>query len=54
MSKEFDYIPQVMPIDITLGSFYPIMLFIVLTISILTGWDVKFEGKNGELSQENI
>lgn len=49
MSEQFSYIPSVTPIEITLGAFYPIILFCVLTFSIITGWDVKFEGKDGEL-----
>lgn len=53
MSTQFSYIPNITPIQITMGAFYPIVLFVVLSVSIVTGWDVKFEGKNGELV-ENI
>ena len=49
MSEQFSYIPTVTPTEITLGAFYPVILFCILTFSIITGWDVKFEGENGEL-----
>lgn len=52
MSEQFNYIPSITPMEISLGAFYPIVLFCVLTFSIFTGWDVRGEGSNGEL--ENI
>lgn len=53
LSEEFAYIPSITPIDITLGSFYPIILFIVLTFSVVVGWDVIYEGKQGEATKTN-
>lgn len=45
--KSNQYLPMVTPMDIFIGSFYPIVLFFVLFVSILTGWDRIYEGKNG-------
>ena len=42
ISEEFSQ-ASVTPIQISLGTLYPFILFIVLTFSILSGWDVKFE-----------
>lgn len=49
LTEEFPYIPAITPAAISAGSFYPMVLFVVLLISILTGWNVVFEGKNGEV-----
>ena len=42
ISEEFSQ-ASVTPMQISLGTLYPFILFIVLTFSILSGWDVKFE-----------
>lgn len=49
MSQEFSYIPPITPAAISVGCFYPIVLFFVLLGSILTGWDVVYEGPGGEV-----
>ena len=37
------------PLQIFSGAFYPMVLFVVLTISILTGWDRIYEGPDGAI-----
>lgn len=49
MVEEYSYLPSVTPIQIFSGAFYPMVLFVVLTVSILTGWDRKYEGPNGTM-----
>ena len=44
ISEEFSQ-ASVTPMQISLGTLYPFILFIILTFSILSGWDVKFEDK---------
>lgn len=53
LQSQFDYIPAISPVDIFLGSFYPMVLFLVLTYSIITGWDRKYEGQQGELTSKS-
>lgn len=53
LAEEYAYVPSVSPIEITAGSFYPIVLFVVLIGSVLSGWDVIYEGKNGEKEKSN-
>lgn len=50
MSQEFSYIPSITPGAISSGCFYPIVLFFVLLGSILSGWDVIFEGEDGKIA----
>lgn len=50
--QESSYLPPVTPFQIFSGAFYPMILFIVLTFSILTGWDRIFEGENGMISKK--
>ena len=52
MVEEYSYLPSVTPIQIFNGAFYPMVLFVVLTVSILTGWDRKYEGPNGTMVSE--
>lgn len=52
MTEEYSYLPAITPIQIFSGAFYPMILFVVLTLSILTGWDRKFEGPNGTLVKQ--
>lgn len=47
MVEESSYLPAVTPMQIFSGAFYPMVLFFVLLISILTGWDRIYEGENG-------
>ncbi len=57
LRTEYAYIPEITAIDVSLGSFYPMVLFVVLSFSVLSGWDVKFEGRDGALvndSQEKM
>ena len=42
--EEYSYLPAVTPLQIFSGAFYPMVLFVVLTVSILTGWDRIYEG----------
>jgi Na+/H+ antiporter NhaC len=48
LQKEYSFIQGITPIQIALGSFHPMMLFLVLSYSVATGWGRDFEGKNGE------
>ena len=41
------HLPSVTPMEIFSGAFYPMVLFLVLLVSILTGWDRIYEGENG-------
>ncbi len=50
LQAQYAYIPSITPIDIFKGSFYSMVLFAVLTYSIVTGWDRKYEGEKGDLS----
>lgn len=54
LSQEFSYIPSITPAAISAGCFYPIVLFFVLLGSILTGWDVVFEGDEGEVVRKRV
>lgn len=49
--EESSYLPAVAPSQIFSGAFYPMVLFFVLLISILTGWDRIYEGKNGAVER---
>ena len=52
LRAEYAYIPQISAIDVAIGSFYPIVLFFVLGFSVLTGWDMRYEGADGELTKD--
>lgn len=54
MAAQYSYLPAVTPVQVFSGAFYPMVLFVVLTFSVITGWDRKFEGPNGELVKEPI
>lgn len=45
--EENSYLTAVTPIQIFSGAYYPMMLFVVLLVSILTGWDRIYEGPDG-------
>lgn len=47
MVEESTYLPAVTPIQIFSGAFYPMILFVVLFVSVITGWDRIYEGENG-------
>lgn len=36
------------PVDVALGLVYPVILFVVLLIAVITGWGLRYEGPNGE------
>lgn len=40
------------PVQVALGTFYGVALFLVFLVSVLTGWGRDFEGKNGESVKE--
>lgn len=42
------------PYQVALGSLYSFILFLVLLFAVITGWGLKYEGKNGEELKENI
>ncbi|NLJ79261.1 MAG: Na+/H+ antiporter NhaC family protein [Tissierellia bacterium] len=48
LQGEYAFIPDVNPIQITISSFYPIALFLVLSFSVFTGWGREYEGTDGE------
>lgn len=45
LQSEYSFIPSISASQIFLGCFYPMVMFLVLMASILTGWDRKFETK---------
>lgn len=53
MAEEYAYMPSITPSAISIGCFYPIILFIVLLVSIITGWDVIYEGPNGQVLKKS-
>jgi Na+/H+ antiporter NhaC len=50
--KENNYLPNITPVQIFSGAFYPMILFCVLLFSILSGWDRVYEGRDGEILRE--
>lgn len=44
---DYSFIPVINPVTLTLTSFYPLCLFVVMTLSVFSGWGRKFEGLNG-------
>ena len=48
MVAESSYLPSVSPMEMFCGAFYPMILFVVLFVSILTGWDRIYEGEGGK------
>ncbi|MDD3339290.1 MAG: Na+/H+ antiporter NhaC family protein [Lachnospiraceae bacterium] len=49
--EESSYLTPVSPMQIFSGAFYPMILFVVLMISILTGWDRIYEGSGGSIAK---
>lgn len=49
LQEQYAYIPGISPVDIFKGCFYPMVLFVVLTYSVISGWDRKYEGEEGKL-----
>ena len=53
LQKEYPFIQAINPIDLSLSAYYPLVLFIVMSFSVITGWGRRFEGENG-LPLKNI
>ena len=51
--EESSYLTAVTPMQIFSGAFYPMLLFAVLLISILSGWDRIYEGEDGKITKIN-
>lgn len=51
--EESSYLTAVTPMQIFSGAFYPMLLFVVLLISILSGWDRIYEGEDGKITKIN-
>lgn len=49
--EESSYLTAVTPVQIFSGAYYPMILFAVLMISILTGWDRIYEGPKGTVTK---
>lgn len=49
LREQYTYIPAINPVDIFKGCFYPMILFFVLTYSIISGWDRKYESEEGKV-----
>lgn len=48
LQKDYSFIQTINPITIALSTFHPMMLFLVFSFSVITGWGRAFEGENGE------
>lgn len=48
LQGEYSFIETISPVTIAFSTLHPIMLFIVLAFSVITGWGRAFEGENGE------
>lgn len=48
LQGEYSFIKTIDPVTIAASTLHPIMLFIVLSFSVITGWGRDFEGENGE------
>jgi Na+/H+ antiporter NhaC len=47
LRADYNFIPEINPISLTVTSFYPLCLFVVMTFSVVVGWGRKFEGPDG-------
>ncbi|HZJ58587.1 MAG TPA: Na+/H+ antiporter NhaC family protein [Clostridia bacterium] len=48
LTKGYDFVEPLSITQISANMFYCLTLFLVLLFSVITGWDRKFEGPNGE------
>jgi len=53
LQGEYSFIQDISPIQIAYSSFYPLVLFVVLSYSVISGWGREFEGENGEPVKQN-
>ena len=51
-AEQYEFVTEIAPTAITPYVFYGFALLLVLLISAITGWDLKYEGPDGELSNE--
>lgn len=51
-AQEYEFVEAVSPASLTPFVWFGWFLVVVFLISALTGWDLKFEGPNGELVDE--
>lgn len=54
LQKEYSFISPVSAVDLFKGCFYPMILFLVLSFSIITGWDRKYEDRKNILMEDLI
>jgi Na+/H+ antiporter NhaC len=48
LMKDYSFVTIPDPFALMAATFHPMTLFIVLTISVLTGWSRSFEGEGGK------
>jgi len=48
LMKDYSFVTVPDPFALMAATFHPMMLFIVLTVSVLTGWSRSFEGEGGK------
>ncbi|MEA4846726.1 MAG: Na+/H+ antiporter NhaC family protein [Clostridiaceae bacterium] len=52
MVSEYPFIPNISLLDLSYSTLHCWALFAVMTFSVLTGWGITYEGKNGEQLKE--
>lgn len=53
LTAGYDFVEPLTAIQVSKGMIYPICLFLVLIVAILTGWGRVYEGPNGEMIKED-
>jgi Na+/H+ antiporter NhaC len=48
LRSEYPFIPTINPVYLSITSFYPLALFVVLIYAVITGWGRKYEGELGQ------
>jgi Na+/H+ antiporter NhaC len=48
LTKGYDFVKPLTPVQVASGMFHPMMLFVVFMFAIITGWGRTYEGPNGE------
>lgn len=53
LTAGYDFVEPLTALQVSKGMIYPVLLFVVLVVSIITGWGRVFEGPNGEMVKED-
>ena len=48
LAETYDFITTPAPSDFLLTTFYPVVIWVVMLVAVVTGWGRSFEGRNGE------